>query len=83
MARRVLTDEEKERMKEGRKKSQKERGKALEFVGNPQLTSAKFWQNVDYETMEAIADAISKGKDAQKAQRIKELEAELAKLKAE
>jgi len=83
MPRRKLTDGEKKKMAEARARSRKEKEAALEAVNNPQLCKASFWKAVDYDLMIAVEDAIEASKKQRKLARIKELEKELTRLKAE
>jgi len=81
MPRRKLTDAEKKKMKEGRKLAMEERKAAMKVINGPLLQNPRFWQKIDDTVVAGIKKAIAKAEDARKARKIRELEAELARLK--
>ena len=83
MPRRKLTEAEKKKMKEGRRLAMEERKAAMQIINGSLLQNPRFWQHVDDTVVAGIKKAMEKAENARKARRIKELEAELARLKGD
>lgn len=84
MARRKLTEKEKETMQEARIKTRQERVDAEKALkNNSQFTNPKFWKNVSPGMLDAVDKAIQKARKSAKQAKIAKLEAELAELKGE
>jgi hypothetical protein len=79
-----LSAEQKTAMQEARKVTREQRTAALEAIGsNPQFTHPKTWERVDSDTVNAVAKAIEKSRNAAKKAEIARLEKELAALRGE
>ena len=79
---RQLTAAEKEAMPAARIRTRKERQAAREALAtNPQFTNPKFWVSIDADVLGGIEKAMEKAKRAIKAQKITDLEKQIAQLR--
>ncbi len=83
MPRKPLSDQAKKAMQEARLVTSEQRADAIDAVTtNTQFTNSKFWKTVPADLLLEIKTAIEKVEKEARREKIKQLEAQLAELKA-
>ena len=83
MGRRPISDDQKQRMREGRQRARNARGKASKALQDyqDQFTKPTFWAKQDEDLVKAVAKAVDQSESKKRQAEIRRLERRLAKLK--